>query len=198
MAKCDFRSLENFSRRLDVAAKGEQKQKFYEDCCKELAARFLRKVIKRTPVGKGQFDVARDKNDFIIKYKRGKSKGQAKLIRLTSGGTLRRGWTAKTEAEAVGGGAPNQLAFIAGLKVQRIGREYQITITNPVKYASYVEYGHRQIPGRYIPVLGKRTKAGWVKGQFMMTVSLQELVDEAPRVLVRKLDAFLRGVMNGK
>ena len=61
-----------------------------------------------------------------------------------------------------------------------------------------MEYGHRQTPGRFIPVLGKKTKAGWVKGQFMMTISGKELADEAPGILAKKLEAFLRGVMSGK
>ena len=138
MAKCDTRELQALAQRLRRAASDEQRQAFYEACCRELAARFLAKVIKRTPVGKGQFEV------------------------------------------------------------ERAGREYRIIITNPVKYASYVEYGHRQTPGRFIPVLGKRTKAGWVKGQFMMTLSEQELVNEAPGIMAKKLEAFLRGVMGGK
>ena len=29
-----------------------------------------------------------------------------------------------------------------------------------MEYASYVEYGHRQEPGRYVPALGKRLKNG--------------------------------------
>ena len=199
MAKCDTRELQALAQRLRRAASDEQRQAFYEACCRELAARFLAKVIKRTPVGKGQFEVERGKNDIPMKYKRGKKQGQVKLKRLTNGGTLRRGWTASTEAEAAGGsGSPNAAAYVTGIKVQRAGREYRITITNPVKYASYVEYGHRQTPGRFIPVLGKKTKAGWVKGQFMMTISGKELVDEAPGILAKKLESFLRGVMSGK
>ena len=49
---------------------------FVDSCAKELAARLLAKVIKRTPVGKYP-----------------KSSGK-------KGGTLRRGWTSKTHEEA--------------------------------------------------------------------------------------------------
>jgi hypothetical protein len=196
--RSDFSSLKDFAKRLNVAANGQQKQQFYEDCCKELTARFLAKVIKRTPVGKGQFEVERDGTGNPVKHQRGVKKGQVKLKRLTNGGTLRRGWTAKTENEALSGNTPNTMSFVAGLKVQRSGKEYTITIINPVSYASYIEYGHRQTPGRFIPVLGKKTKAAWVKGQFMMTISEKELVVEAPRILDRKLDAYLRSVFYGK
>lgn len=37
---------------------------------------------------------------------------------------------------------------------------------NPRVYAQYYEYGHRQTPGRYVPQIGKRLKAQFVKGRF--------------------------------
>lgn len=65
----DFRDLENFRRKLEENLGGNQVDLFIEACAKELAARLLAKVIKRTPVG--QYP---------------KSSGK-------KGGTLRRGWT---------------------------------------------------------------------------------------------------------
>ena len=53
-----------------------QMDKFFESCAKELAARLLAKVIKRTPVG--QYPVETGKK----------------------GGTLRRGWTGEQRANA--------------------------------------------------------------------------------------------------
>jgi hypothetical protein len=57
-----------------------------------------------------------------------------------------------------------------------------------------VEYGHRQRPGRYVPALGKRLKASWVKGRFMLTISIQELESQLPGVLERNLYNFLKEV----
>jgi hypothetical protein len=65
-----------------------------------------------------------------------------------------------------------------------------------VKYASYVEFGHRQTPGRYVPALGKRLKEGWVDGQYFLTLSEEELERIAPSMLQAKLDKFLREVFN--
>lgn len=65
----DFRDLENFRKNLEGSLTGDQVDLFIESCAKELAARLLAKVIKRTPVG--QYP---------------KSSGK-------KGGTLRRGWT---------------------------------------------------------------------------------------------------------
>ena len=47
-------------------------------------------------------------------------------------------------------------------------------VSNNIQYAPYVEYGHRQEVGRYVPALGKRLVRGWVPGKHM----LQKAVDE--------------------
>ena len=35
-------------------------------------------------------------------------------------------------------------------------------------YAEFVEFGHSQQPGRYVPDIGRRLVASWVNGQFYM------------------------------
>jgi len=101
----------------------------------------------------------------------------AKAIKRTpvDKGTLRRGWDASIGAKAV-----------------NTGGGYTVTITNSVEYASYVEFGHRQTPGRYVPAIGKRLKKSWVKGKFMLTISEEELRKEAPAVIKRKISEWLK------
>lgn len=196
--KSDFSSLKKFRKQLDHLRQDDL-QRMYEACAKELAARLLAKVIRRTPVGKGAFEIERTDDGQTVKYKRGKKAGQLKLRRLTNGGTLRRGWTARTESEAaVGkGGGQNAVDYARGLRVERVGNLYQVTVSNPVSYASYVEYGHRQTPGRFVPQIGKRLKQSWVNGQFMLTLSVAELEREAPAIVERKIAQFLREVFGG-
>lgn len=67
--KVDTKALENFKKNLEKNLSGDQLNMFIESCSKELAARLLAKVIKRTPVGEYP-----------------SSAGKV-------GGTLRRGWT---------------------------------------------------------------------------------------------------------
>lgn len=74
------------------------------------------------------------------------------------------------------------------------GGTYTIDVINPMKYASYVEFGHRQTPGRYVPAIGKRLKQSWVNGKFFLTLSEAELGYLAPNVLEAKLEAFLKKV----
>jgi hypothetical protein len=65
---CNFNDWERLKENLDATE--EQLNGFLESCAKELAARLLAKVIKRTPVGQYPKDSGK------------------------KGGTLRRGWTA--------------------------------------------------------------------------------------------------------
>lgn len=74
--KVDTKGLENFKKNLEKSLGGDQLHLFIESCAKELAARLLAKVVKRTPVGQ---------------YPSGTGK---------VGGTLRRGWTGGKTAGA--------------------------------------------------------------------------------------------------
>ncbi len=144
---CDFRELEAFRDKMQRLEEQEA-ERFCEDCAKELAARLLRKVVKRTPVGQ---------------YPAGSGK---------MGGTLRRGWTAE-----------NTTGYVNSLEVRKEGNNYIIDITNPVSYASYVEYGHRTANHK-----------GWVNGHFMLTISEKEIRQSAPAILQRKLEKKLKEV----
>lgn len=106
-----------------------------------------------------------------------------------NGGTLRRGWTAGKEI------TPS--SYAKSLPVEKSGNYYIIRVINPVKYASYVEFGHRQTPGRFVPAIGKQLKQGWVNGQYFLTLSEQDLERIAPTVLQKRLDKLLREVFNG-
>ena len=80
------------------------------------------------------------------------------------------------------------------MQVSRKGTSYEIVVFNSVNYASYVEYGHRQEPGRYVPAIGKRLKNSWVKGQFMLKISEQELEAAAPRIINRLLKPYMEDI----
>lgn len=158
----DFRKLKELEKKLEKLAPTDN-QRFMEECAKELAARLLGKVIRRTPVG-----------DY--------PQGSGKV-----GGTLRRGWTAKSEAEAQSGSGRGTAAkaYADSLEVTKSGEVYEIRVINPVNYASYVEFGHRTVGGK-----------DWVDGRFMLTISEEELERQSPRILERKLLKYLGEVFN--
>lgn len=141
-----------------------QKEAFFDQACKGMAGRFLALVIPATPVGKS------------TQGEDGKTNHE--------GGTLRRGWT--------GGADGSGLDFAMTLSSEHSERGYSITVTNPVEYASYVEYGHRQTPGRYVPAIGKKLVKSWVEGKFFVKTSEEALEKQAPLVLNLMLDNFIR------
>ena len=159
---CDFRQLKDLQTKMERLQRNDF-QAFCEECAKELAARLLAKVIRRTPVGQHE-----------------KSTGK-------KGGTLRRGWTAKTEEEAKSGGKSNAKEYAYSLGVTKEGDVYQIEIINPVLYSSYVEYGHRT-----------RNHKGWVEGRFMLTISEKELDTQSPKILEKKLMKYLGECFDGQ
>ena len=160
----DYRQVKQFRDNLEQLDR--EKDEFLQSCAKELAARLLALVIRRTPKDTG---------------------------------ALKRGWTTQRAGSGAEGLKSNGgRQFAETIKVHHFGDTYVVEIINPVEYASYVEYGHRQQPGRYVPALGVRLKKGWVKGKWMMTVSEKEIQAAAPRILEKKLEKWLRGCLNGK
>ena len=176
--ECDFSELEKLQKKFEKLSKIDV-DRFCKDVAKELAAKLLGKVIPRTPVGQGTFETI-----------------EGKRYTIKNGGTLRRGWTSNTEAEAENGAAPDAVTYAKSLRIARMGNNYIIIVENPVKYASYVEYGHRQEPGRYVAAIGKRLKASWVEGRYMLTISEKELESEIPALLERKMKKFIEECFN--
>ena len=74
------------------------------------------------------------------------------------------------------------------------GSVYSIEVINPTPYASYVEYGHRQSPGRFVPAIGKRLKASWVEGKFFLRGAEEDLEKVAPSAVKKQVEAYLRTV----
>ena len=158
---CQFDQLKEYADKLEKLTDADINDLCVK-CSKELAARLLALVIPRTPVG-----------DYPA------SSGKV-------GGTLRRGWTSKTHAEAASGKGKNGKPikeYVASLPVRKVGNYYIIKIINPVEYSPYVEFGHRTKSG------------GWVDGKYMLTISEERLKQIAPRVLEKMLYQKIREVI---
>lgn len=177
-AKVDYRQLEEFQKRLQQLADQKNMNDFINSCAKELAARLLAKVVRRTPVG----NYARYETVTATRDTKNHKKGETFQRRIKGtkiGGTLRRGWTGEKKA--------NVQDYAMSLPVEKRGDVYTITIINPVYYAPYVEFGHRTRGGK-----------GWVEGQFMLTESERELAMITPKILEDKLQKYLGELFNGK
>ncbi len=175
MGYCDFSEITKFQKQLEQIEKDGRKE-MCERCAKRLAASLLSLVIPRTPVG----------NNVTYINEKGIEETEK------NGGTLKRGWTANSQEEAETGGNKDIDTFLESVKVEKSGDNYTIVIENPVMYSSYVEYGHRQTPGRYVPAIGKRLKASWVEGKYMLTKSEQDLQSMQVGILERELEEFFK------
>lgn len=190
MGKFSASDLAKFQKQLEEVRRSGKADAFMEGCAKELAARLLAKVIKRTPVGDYggtvEFDVDIPAGHVEFDTKDGKhvsfdTKARKKHVKFTpktgkKGGTLRRGWTGQKRSSAQ--------EYANSLAVHHSGHTYVIEIVNPVEYAPYVEYGHRTANHK-----------GWVSGKFMLTISEQEIQTIAPKVLESRIKKYLEGCM---
>lgn len=188
--KINMAGLEGMKKNLENIQKNQAE--IMASLVKSLGALLLRKVIFRTPVGDYENDFQTYKRDNKkkgikagdVKYDKNgnaKRKGYKSVtsknvtyIYRRRGGNLRRNWT-------IG-------------QVLKNGNLYSVEVINPTHYASYVEYGHRQTPGRFVPVLGKKLKRAWVPGRFMLTISENEIKENMDAILEKKLDSILKKV----
>lgn len=175
--KCDYKQLQKLRNNIAKLEEVDM-DRFCREVSKELAARLLALVIPRTPVGR-----YKDPVDFVTK--------DGEHVHFTPhtgkvGGTLRRGWTARTEQETENrGGSNNAKEYAMALPVTKSGDKYRIEVINPVHYASYVEFGH--------------TTAGrtdWVPGQYFLTISEQDMREQSPAWIEQRLEKRLREVFN--
>lgn len=183
--KFNFKELERYQKKLEKMSKESNEMiQFYQLCAKEIAARLLALVIPRTPVAENTTYIDAEGREMVMK----------------NGGTLRRGWVSKSEKEAESGtipGAKEAYEYAQSLIVIKEGNEYVIEIVNPVHYASYVENGHRQEVGRYVPAIGKRLVNSWVDGKFMLKISEEELDSKMSQILEKKIQKFLEECFDG-
>ena len=66
-----------------------------------------------------------------------------------------------------------------------------VKVQNTASYASYVNDGHRQQPGRFIPVLGKRLTKSFVKGLYMQEKAEAATRKASDKIMKNALDDYL-------
>ena len=76
-------------------------------------------------------------------------------------------------------------------EVQKDGDVYTIELGSDCEYAKFVEDGHRQEVGRYVPAIGKRLKKPFVQGKHMLEDSITENEDK----LKENVDTLFEGVL---
>lgn len=140
MGKFDCKGIKELQKQLENLQ--EKQGEFLESCAKELAARLLAKVIRRTPVGDYSKEITVVAKRDGKKHKKGEEYKKKVNPSGKKGGTLRKGWT-------VG-------------EIRKEGSVYKVEISNNVEYAPYVEYGHRTpshrgwVPGKFMLTISEQ------------------------------------------
>ncbi len=140
IGKFDCREMKELQRQLQNLQ--EKQGEFLESCAKELAARLLAKVIRRTPVGDYSKEITVVAKRNSKKHKKGEEYKKKINPSGKKGGTLRRGWTAGD--------------------IRKEGGIFKIEVFNNVEYAPYVEYGHRTpshkgwVPGKFMLTISEQ------------------------------------------
>lgn len=128
--KSDIKQLKELQKKLQQF----EQVKFDEiaqKCTNQLAARLIRKCVKRTPVQTGH---------------------------------LKGSWKANPAIKR--------------------GGQWRTAVFNPVKYAPYVEFGHRTRGG------------GWRNGKFMLTRSSEEIEKDAVKIIDKEVNKELLKVFS--
>lgn len=63
-----------------------------------------------------------------------------------------------------------------------------VVVGSAVEYAPYVELGHRQEPGRYVPAIGRRLVADHVAPRPYLRPALENHMDEYKKILLDELN----------
>lgn len=65
--------------------------------------------------------------------------------------------------------------------------DYTMAVGTEVKYAPYVELGHHQQPGRYVPAIKKRLVSSWVAPKPYLRPAVENHRDEYKRIIETEL-----------
>ena len=167
MIKVDVKELEEFKQNIGNFGHKVIARKLANEAAQRLHA----KIVKRTPVGqKPSFEQFATGRKPIAEQKADYNDYWQGYV----GGTLRKAWKIHP--------------------AKKIATGYEVTVENPMEYASFVEFDHKQRVGRYVPQINKKLKKELVKGQYFMTKSENELRRELPSILSEKMKEVLNEV----
>ena len=84
------------------------------------------------------------------------------------------------------------------MKVVRTADGYSISVTNSAEYASWVEQGHEQTPGRFVWYIEARLKRPYVKGAYFLKKSEEQLSQTKDAELRAIFMRYLREVFGNR
>lgn len=168
----------------------------------EMGLRALAKTKRRTPVRTGllrnSWQLGNQKISLSANIAKRKSERKYWKAKGTHGSqesyTVRAGEVSSYSVD------PENSSDATLESVTRNGDTLEITLSNPVEYAMYVEYGHKLTPWGSETGATKtdlRSRGDWVEGRFMATVSILEVMQEMPARYQAAMQAYLDSLGGG-
>ena len=68
------------------------------------------------------------------------------------------------------------------------GKQVTLLVGTNVYYAPYVELGHHQQPGRFVPKIKKRLVRNWVPGKPFLRPAFEDHRDEIEKIILDSFD----------
>lgn len=72
-------------------------------------------------------------------------------------------------------GNPNTESYVKSLPTYKAGDNMTHILENKVDYGFYVNYGHKQQPGRYVPQIHARLVRDYIPGTYFLESSLNNM-----------------------
>lgn len=91
-------------------------------------------------------------------------------------------------ADYAAGLAPSDTGNLRNSMTSEVSQqEKAVYIGTDVEYAPFVEFGHHQQPGRYVPAIEKRLVREFVPGKPFLKPAIQNHIDEYKNILETEL-----------
>ncbi|MBR6400790.1 MAG: hypothetical protein IKS17_06160, partial [Firmicutes bacterium] len=74
----------------------------------------------------------------------------------------------------------------------KYGNVLSIKAVNPTYYGDYVEHGHRQHKGKFIPAIGKKLVRSYVPGRHFAQESEDMVQSQAESVIVKETEKAIK------
>lgn len=173
----DFKGLENFKDQMEELSKPKHLIPLVDQTVNDMAGVYIREAKQNTPVGPRQIQM-------LVGHAKGKPRYKTHYINTER---MKQSW---------GMGTPTHKGNL----------NVSIEVFNTASYASYVNDGHRQKVGQWLPWLGvdekgiahgARLKKSWVDGLFIAEHSEEVLEKNATKIMNRAIRKYMSKVFNG-
>lgn len=179
----NYEQLKKMQQTFEAAVGEAESGKIYDQGLKECGKKHLARVIQNTPFGK----YPATKRFVYVKHG-GDGKPFVYCIEPKLGGTLRKGWVVDVATAESSPGTPSSAEVRAKVKntpIETFGEVRRMTFYNYIRYANWVDKGHRLCHP-------KGMQYGYVVGKHFIGKSEKVTAIEMPLIIEKHMARALK------